>query len=73
MPSHYAEQEEQIYLKSHLHDLKIKKNELLEEIEKNEVTQHEVKDKIDEYYGKSRSRYYQLNFWEKPSESETYR
>ena len=56
MPSHYAEQEEQIYLKSHLHDLKIKKNELLEEIEKNEVTQREVKDKIDEYYGKSRSR-----------------
>ena len=73
MPSHYAEQEEQIYLKSHLHDLEIRKNALLELIQKNEVTQREVKDKIDEYYGKSRSRYYQLNFWEKPSESETYR
>ena len=64
MPSHYAEQEEQIYLKSHLHDLKIKKNELLEEIEKNEVTQREVKDKIEEYSGEPKSRYKQLNFWE---------
>tara|TARA_Y100000310_G_scaffold217608_1_gene218660 strand:+ start:195 stop:416 length:222 start_codon:yes stop_codon:yes gene_type:complete len=73
MPSHYAEQEEQIYLKSHLHDLEIRKNALLELIQKNEVSQREVKDKIEKYNGKSRSRYYQLNFWEKPSESETYR
>ena len=64
MPSHYAEQEEQIYLKSHLHDLKIKKNELLEEIEKNETTQREVKDKIDVYNREPKSRYKQLNFWE---------
>ena len=63
MPSHYAEQEEQIYLKSHLHDLEIRKNALLELIQKNEVTQREVKDKIDEY---TRSRYYQLSFWEQP-------
>jgi len=64
MPSHYAEQEEQIYLKSHLHDLKIKKNELLEEIEKNDMTQREVKDKIDVYNREPKSRYKQLNFWE---------
>ena len=64
MPSHYAEQEQQIYLKSHLHDLKIKKNELLEKIEKNEMTQHEVKDKIDVYNREPKSRYKQLNFWE---------
>jgi len=64
MPSHYAEQEEQIYLKSHLHDLKIKKNELLEKIEKNETTQREVKDKIDVYNREPKSRYKQLNFWE---------
>jgi hypothetical protein len=63
MPSHYAEQEEQIYLKSRLHGLKIKKNELLEEIKKNEMTQRDVKGKIDEY---TRSRYYQLSFWEQP-------
>ena len=63
MPSHYAEQEEQIYLKSRLHGLKIKKNELLEEIKKNEMAQHDVKDKIDEY---TRGRYYQLSFWEQP-------
>ena len=73
MPSHYAEQEEQVNLQSRLGDLKIKKNELLEEIQKNEMAQREVKDKIDEYNRESRSRYYQLNFWEKPSESETYR
>ena len=72
MPSHYAEQEEQIYLKSHLHDLEIRKNALLELIQKNEVTQREVKDKIDEYNGKSRSRYYQLNFWEQPSENKAH-
>ena len=54
MPSHYAEQEEQIYLKSRLHGLKIKKNEM---------TQRDVKGKIDEY---TRSRYYQLSFWEQP-------
>ena len=64
MPSHYAEQEEQIYLKSRLHDLKIKKNELLEKIEKNETTQREVKDKIDVYNREPKSRYKQLNFWE---------
>ena len=64
MPSHYAEQEEQIYLKNHLHDLKIKKNELLEEIEKNDMTQREVKDKIDVYNREPKSRYKQLNFWE---------
>tara|TARA_B100000378_G_scaffold210527_1_gene173542 strand:- start:177 stop:386 length:210 start_codon:yes stop_codon:yes gene_type:complete len=63
MPSHYAEQDEQIYLKSRLHDLKIKKNELLEEIKKNEMTQRDVKGKIDEY---TRGRYYQLSFWEQP-------
>ena len=63
MPSHYAEQEEQIYLKSRLHGLKIKKNELLEEIKKNEMTQRDVKGKIDEY---TRGRYKQLNFWEQP-------
>jgi len=39
MPSHYAEQEEQIYLKSHLHDLEIRKNALLELIQKNEVVE----------------------------------
>ena len=64
MPSHYAEQEEQIYLKSRLHDLKIKKNELLEKIEKNETNQREVKDKIDVYNREPKSRYKQLNFWE---------
>ena len=72
MPSHYAEQEEQIYLKSHLHDLEIKKNELLKEtieskipnIEKNDMTQREVKDKIDVYNREPKSRYKQLNFWE---------
>ena len=64
MPSHYAEQEEQIYFKSRLHDLKIKKNELLEKIEKNETTQREVKDKIDVYNREPKSRYKQLNFWE---------
>ena len=64
MPSHYAEQEEQIYLKSRLHGLKIKKNELLEKIEKNETTQREVKDKIDVYNREPKSRYKQLNFWE---------
>ena len=64
MPSHYAEQEEQIYFKSRLHDLKIKKNELLEEIEKNDMTQREVKDKIDVYNREPKSRYKQLNFWE---------
>jgi len=64
MPSHYAEQEEQIYFKSRLHDLKIKKNELLEEIKKNDMTQREVKDKIDVYNREPKSRYKQLNFWE---------
>jgi benzoyl-CoA reductase/2-hydroxyglutaryl-CoA dehydratase subunit BcrC/BadD/HgdB len=64
MPSHYAEQEEQIYLKSHLHDLEIKKNGLLEEIKKNDMTQREVKDKIDVYNREPKSRYKQLNFWE---------
>ena len=64
MPSHYAEQEEQIYFKSRLHDLKIKKNELLEEIKKNDMTQCEVKDKIDVYNREPKSRYKQLNFWE---------
>ena len=66
MPSHYAEQDEQIYLKSRLHDLKIKKNELLEEIKKNEMTQRDVIGKIDEY---TRGRYKQLNFWEQPGRS----
>jgi len=69
MPSHYAEQDEQIYLKSRLHDLKIKKNELLEEIKKNDVIQHEVKDKIDVYNREPKSRYKQLNFWEQPGMS----
>ena len=64
MPSHYAEQEEQIYLKSRLHGLKIKKNELLEEIKKNDMTQCELKDKIDVYNREPKSRYKQLNFWE---------
>ena len=64
MPSHYAEQEEQIYLKSRLHGLKIKKNGLLEEIKKNDMTQREVKDKIDVYNREPKSRYKQLNFWE---------
>ena len=64
MPSHYAEQEEQIYFKSRLRDLKIKKNELLEEIKKNDMTQCEVKDKIDVYNREPKSRYKQLNFWE---------
>ena len=73
MPSHYAEQEEQVNLQSRFRDLKIKKNELLEEIQKNEMAQREVKDKIDEYNRESRNRYYQLNFWEKSSEGETYR
>ena len=44
----------------------------LEEIQKNEIAQREVKDKIDEYNREARSRYYQLNFWEKSSEGETY-
>ena len=69
MPSHYAEQEEQIYLKSHLHDLEIRKNALLELIQKNEVTQREVKDKIDVYNREPKSRYKQLNFWEQPGMS----
>ena len=73
MPSHYAEQEEQVNLQSRLRDLEIKNTELLEEIQKNEIAQREVKDKIDEYNREARSRYYQLNFWEKPSEGETYR
>tara|TARA_Y100001951_G_scaffold44125_1_gene34954 strand:- start:173 stop:394 length:222 start_codon:yes stop_codon:yes gene_type:complete len=72
MPSHYAEQEEQVNLQSRLGDLKIKKNELLEEIQKNEMAQREVKDKIDEYNRESRSRYYQLNFWEQPSENKAH-
>ena len=72
MPSHYAEQEEQVNLQSRLVDLKIKKNELLEEIQKNEMAQREVKDKIDEYNRESRSRYYQLNFWEQPSENKAH-
>ena len=62
MPSHYAEQEEQIYLKSHLHDMEIRKNALLELIQKNEVTQREVKDKIEVYNRAPKSRYKQLNF-----------
>ena len=45
-------------------DLKNKKNELLEEIEKNDMTQREVKDKIDVYNREPKSRYKQLNFWE---------
>ena len=73
MPSHYAEQEEQVNLQSRFRDLKIKNTELLEEIQKNEMDQCEVKDKIDEYNREARSRYYQLNFWEKSSEGETYR
>ena len=43
MPSHYAEQEEQVNLQSRLRDLKIKNTELLEEIQKNEMAQREVK------------------------------
>ena len=73
MPSHYAEQEEQVNLQSRLRDLKIKNTELLEEIQKNEMAQREVKERIDEYEREARSRYYQLNFWEKPSEGQTYR
>ena len=72
MPSHYAEQEEQVNLQSRFRDLKIKKNELLEEIQKNEMAQREVKDKIDEYNRESRNRYYQLNFWEQPSENKAH-
>ena len=30
-------------------------------------------DKIDEYDREARSRYYQLNFWEKSSKGQTYR
>ena len=73
MPSHYAEQEEQVNLQSRLRDLKIKNTELLEEIQKNEMAQREVKERIDEYEREARSRYYQLNFWEKPSKGQTYR
>ena len=73
MPSHYAEQEEQQYLHKQLHDLKCEKTELLQKIREIEIRHSEVKDKIDEYNREARSRYYQLNFWEKPSEGETYR
>ena len=73
MPSHYAEQEEQQYLYRQLQDLKCEKNELLKKIREIEIRHSEVKDKIDEYNREARSRYYQLNFWEKPSEGETYR
>ena len=67
MPSHYAEQEEQVDLQSRLGDLKVKRTDLLEEIQKNEMAQREVKDKIDEYSKESRSRYNQLSFWENVS------
>ena len=73
MPSHYAEQEEQQYLHKQLHDLKCEKTELLQKIREIEIRHSEVKDKIDEYNREARSRYYQLNFWEKPSEGQTYR
>ena len=73
MPSHYAEHEEQQYLHKQLHDLKCEKTELLQKIRENEVRHSEVKDKIDEYDREARSRYYQFQFWEKPSEGETYR
>ena len=73
MPSHYAEQEDQQYLHKQLHDLKCEKTELLQKIRENEVRHSEVKDKIDEYDREARSRYYQLNFWEKSSKGQTYR
>ena len=73
MPSHYAEQDEHFYLKRQLQDLKCEKNELLKKIRVIEVRHSEVKERIDEYEREARSRYYQLNFWEKPSEGETYR
>ena len=73
MPSHYAEQDEHFYLKRQLQDLKCEKNELLKKIREIEIRHSEVKDKIDEYNREARSRYYQFQFWEKPSEGETYR
>ena len=72
MPSHYAEQEEQQYLYRQLQDLKCEKNELLNKIRVIDVRHSEVKERIDEYEREARSRYYQFQFWEKPSEGETY-
>ena len=73
MPSHYAEQDEHFYLKRQLQDLKCEKTELLQKIREIEIRHSEVKDKIDEYNREARSRYYQLNFWEKSSKGQTYR
>ena len=73
MPNHYAEQDEHFYLKRQLQDLKCEKNELLKKIRVIDVRHSEVKERIDEYEREARSRYYQLNFWEKPSKGQTYR